>query len=746
MKKMKKLLVILTMTVLSAIAFFSMGRMEVHAEGDVEINKYNFPDPAFRQWILENVDKDKSISISPEENAACKTIYFQAWMYDKYVGIGELTGIKYFTSVTKLDCSDTLIKAIDVSGMTSLETIICHDCFALKSIDASNCTSLVSLDAETMDLFKENETLSSINLSGCTNLTTVIVPAAKGLKSLNVANNKNLKTLLCQGCAINDLRVEGCSNLTYLRCEQNPELAKTSLIGCDGIGNLIATTECMETQDGQTLIWTKDIYNAGAEEGNTADSKEAAEGDDQPETIWFSCPKSTYLTGVYPEGIGLNRDKLTLSVKEEFDLKASFYPEKVYITTLKWTSDNPKIVSVSETGRVTGVAVGSATVTATTVNGLSSKCVVTVDDKPRSISLDKTSATVYYGETLTLKATVLPETAKDKTVSWSSSNLKIAEVAGGVVKPRKAGKATITAKTVNGITAKCEIVVLCENNPSNPFADVKAGGWEFSAAEFVYSFGYMKGKGEVVPGKILFDPYEPVNRSQFVQTIYNYDGRPEMTYEKIFDDVPEGIWYSIPITWAYKKAIVAGKGKVFDVNGKATREQLASMFYNYARFKGYDVSIVDGSGKNIDDFPDRSEVSNWAVTPLKWALSRGIMSGKGSGKLDPQGAATRVECAVMLRNFKNAYPDEVLTLGADGIDIDAIDAVEPDDVEVVEVEEVPEDIENKEDIENNEDVENKEDVENNEDVENKEDIENNEETVIKNEETVIKNEETEGCE
>ena len=320
---------------------------------------------------------------------------------------------------------------------------------------------------------------------------------------------------------------------------------------------------------------------------------------------------------------------------------------------------------------------------------------------PTSIKLNKTSAIMYYGNEMTLTATLAPSNVTEKTITWTSSNSAVATVNNGVVKAKSAGKTTITAKTVNGLTATCSVAVVMDNDPSNPFADLKAEGWQYNAARYVYDNGYMKGKGEVIPGKVLFAPNEPIDRSQFVQTLYNFEGRPAVSYVQKFSDVKSTDWFAKPVTWAAQNQIVGGNPDgTFGVTGRATREQMARMFYSYAAYKGYDTSIVPGQGKRISDFSDGSLVSSWAETALNWALSHGVMSGKGNNKLDPKGSATRVECATMLRNFKNAFSGVPLTFGlaADGIEEEEF-IVENVDEETVENDVIENDVMDEEIIE-----------------------------------------------
>ena len=81
------------------------------------------------------------------------------------------------------------------------------------------------------------------------------------------------------------------------------------------------------------------------------------------------------------------------------------------------------------------------------------------------------------------------------------------------------------------------------------------------------------------------------------------------------------------------------------------------MFYKYAKYKDYDVSIKPST--NLDNFTDASKVDSWALTAVKWAVERGIISGKGTAesgyRIDPLKGATRAECAAMMNKFDEVY-------------------------------------------------------------------------------------------
>ena len=81
------------------------------------------------------------------------------------------------------------------------------------------------------------------------------------------------------------------------------------------------------------------------------------------------------------------------------------------------------------------------------------------------------------------------------------------------------------------------------------------------------------------------------------------------------------------------------------------------MFYKYAVSKGFNVDVKPST--TLDGFTDANKVDSWALTAVKWAVERGIISGKGNAstgyRIDPTGKATRVECAAMMNKFSEIY-------------------------------------------------------------------------------------------
>lgn len=152
------------------------------------------------------------------------------------------------------------------------------------------------------------------------------------------------------------------------------------------------------------------------------------------------------------EGVSLASASLSLNEGESVALTAVITPEDATDQSVTWESSDEKVITVDADGNVKAVGAGEATITVTTNDGSkTASCKVTVSVAVASVSLDQTSLTLTEGETATLKATVLPENATNKKVTWTSSNAKVATVdANGKITAVSAGTAKITVTTEDG--------------------------------------------------------------------------------------------------------------------------------------------------------------------------------------------------------------------------------------------------------------------------------------------------------
>ena len=189
-----------------------------------------------------------------------------------------------------------------------------------------------------------------------------------------------------------------------------------------------------------------------------------------------------------------------------------------------------------------------------------------------------------------------------------------------------------------------------DENPgtgANPFTDVSEKDWFYGDVMFVYENGLMLGTS-----KTLFSPHGTATRGMMATILWRMEGSPAPKGKNSFTDVEAGKWYADAITWTAENGIFAGYGKdKFGPDDPITREQLAAIFYRYADYKGYDLTVKG----NLDKFKDADKITDYAKTAMQWAVGSGLMKGKSGNLLDPQGTATRAEIAAMLHRFIEKY-------------------------------------------------------------------------------------------
>ena len=185
------------------------------------------------------------------------------------------------------------------------------------------------------------------------------------------------------------------------------------------------------------------------------------------------------------------------------------------------------------------------------------------------------------------------------------------------------------------------------NTGANPFTDVSEKDWFYGDVMFVYENGLMLGTS-----KTLFSPHGTATRGMMAIILWRMEGSPAPKGKNSFTDVEAGKWYADAITWTAENGIFAGYGKdKFGPDDPITREQLAAIFYRYADYKGYDLTVKG----NLDKFKDADKITDYAKTAMQWAVGSGLVKGKSGNLLDPQGTATRAEIAAMLHRFIEKY-------------------------------------------------------------------------------------------
>ncbi|MCD8331540.1 MAG: S-layer homology domain-containing protein [Oscillospiraceae bacterium] len=214
-----------------------------------------------------------------------------------------------------------------------------------------------------------------------------------------------------------------------------------------------------------------------------------------------------------------------------------------------------------------------------------------------------------------------------------------------------------------------------ETETAMPFADVSESAWYYDAVLDAYQQQLMIGTGAST-----FSPDEGTTRAMVVTTLYRLAGEPDVTgMEMPFQDAEEG-WYYDALLWAYDVGVAEGRSEeVFDPNTPITREETVTFFGRYAQYiLGEDVDATAAEA-DLSAYQDASQVSDYAVTCMNWAVATGLIIGTSSTTLSPTDTCNRAELATMLSRF---YPRQaglgivsVYAIGfvdADGAKIQAI--------------------------------------------------------------------------
>ena len=175
-----------------------------------------------------------------------------------------------------------------------------------------------------------------------------------------------------------------------------------------------------------------------------------------------------------------------------------------------------------------------------------------------------------------------------------------------------------------------------------PFTDVNTDDWFAEAVQYMLDNEMMNGTSAT-----MFGPNTTTTRGMIVTILYRLEGEPDAAASN-FTDVASNMYYADAINWAAANGIVNGVSETsFAPDNQITREQMAAILYRYAQFKGYDVS----ASNSLTNYTDASQISEYATTAMQWANAEGLITGRTSTTLAPQGTATRAEVATILMRF-----------------------------------------------------------------------------------------------
>lgn len=165
-----------------------------------------------------------------------------------------------------------------------------------------------------------------------------------------------------------------------------------------------------------------------------------------------------------------------------------------------------------------------------------------------------------------------------------------------------------------------------------PFTDVAKDAAYYNAVKYVYDNKLMAGTTDTT-----FEPEASLQRAMLAQILYNKEGATDVATESAYTDVEIGRWYATACLWAADKDLMTGVSETeFAPKANLTVEQLVQILYNYAQYKGVDVTVATAT--------DVATASDWAKDAMSWAVSLKLVAADVDAKAD----ATRAQVAEML--------------------------------------------------------------------------------------------------
>ena len=140
-----------------------------------------------------------------------------------------------------------------------------------------------------------------------------------------------------------------------------------------------------------------------------------------------------------------------------------------------------------------------------------------------------------------------------------------------------------------------------------------------------------------------FNPENNITWAETLQIMYNINGETA----KESDALENENWYDEAISWSKNSGLVMEENIGFNPDAAITREELASVIYLYAKFKGADITY----SSNIKSFDDAGEVSEYAISAMNYCFDKGIINGKSETTINPKDNARRAEIALIIQRL-----------------------------------------------------------------------------------------------
>lgn len=617
--------------------------------------------------------------------------------------------VSNLSTLETLQCYNNLLSTIDLTGLIKLEDFRCHSNSSLKEIkglsDCKDLTLLLCAECNLQGSLDVTE-LTKLNRLACfdNNITNIIGLTNKAdmerlevytnnLRRLDVSGCKKLEILWCNNNELSIIKgLTDCKVLKKFAGDRN-NLIALDLSGVPDTCELIYyNNRGFKENNCFTEVSLKNgilkIENSVGGKGYIseimlADNKVSLAT--KPDTGyvfegWYtdaSLTKESKInfdgsvsknTTLYPKFSKTISSEISLTAPVKNAVPQTNIETDEYTATVVWS---PEVISTfarstNYTATITIMPKANYTTNGITQNGYTVSGATTVENDENSnvvtavfprtagsssggttrytISFDTNGGSKLSNQTVTRNSVIKEPTTPTKDGF---------EFAGWYTDKELKTKYDFTSKVTKSITLYAKWTKN-ETDPSskpadpewkNPFTDVKENDWFFDNVKYANQNGLMSGVTNAT-----FAPNNSLTRAMLVTVLWRAEGKPAVDFAMPFTDVVNNAYYAEAIRWAASENIVNGITETeFAPDMNITREQIATIVYRYAKYKGYDVSV--GEDTNILSYADFDEISEYAISAMQYAVGSGLMKGKTETALNPKDNATRAEIAAILNRF-----------------------------------------------------------------------------------------------
>lgn len=345
----------------------------------------------------------------------------------------------------------------------------------------------------------------------------------------------------------------------------------------------------------------------------------------QPQTLTQPASTSSFEVGTLSKAELPVGETVTFTVRPKAGLPVGSYSENIVVSGLENTT-----VSVTANFTVKQFSSGGGTTTYP----------VQVEENSQNGGVQVSPKNAVPGTLVT----VTPQPAP----GYELATLSVLDQYGNEVDVNPLGNGNYSFKMPRS-RVKVEATFYCTGSelcPTHHLADVLVKAWYHDAVDYVVERGIMTGTSATT-----FEPNTTLSRAMVAQILYNLEGQPDISDENLgypYEDVNAQAWYGNAVYWARLTGVATGYGDgTFQPGDSITRQEFAQMLYNYAEYKGYDLS-AEG---DLSRFPDSGSVADWAEAAMSWANSNKFINGHDDGTIDAGGTAIRAQAASILMRF-----------------------------------------------------------------------------------------------